>query len=113
MSTPTVKPIKVGDSIVIVGTYRQNGVPTSITPYTVTSQVRNSSGVLVMTFVVTPANQAVSPGIFSLAPAVNPPVPAMLVDVMSCDIQFVTTATGIVRSSQTFLIPFVSEITVP
>ena len=113
MSTPTVKPIKIGDSIILVGTYRQAGVPTSITPFTVTSQLKDSVGTLVLNFVVTPANQGTSPGMFSMEPAVNPPVPAMALDVMSCDIQFVTTATGIVRSSQTFLIPFVSEITVP
>jgi len=113
MSTPTVKPIKIGDSIILVGTYRQAGVPTDITPFTVTSQLRDSSGTLVLDFVVTPANQVTNPGVFSMEPAINPPVPAMELDVMSCDIQFVTTASGVVRSSQTFLIPFVAEITTP
>ena len=114
MSTyPTLEPIKTGDSVALACVYKLNNVPTSVTQYTITSQLRGSNGSLLLNFIVTKDNQTTNPGLFRLSTSPNPPSPALPIDMCRCDIQFVTTADGTVRSSQTFFVPVESQITVP
>lgn len=105
--TPTIQPIKRGDTFTLACTYKQNGVVYDVTNFTIRSQVRDSSGALVEELAVTKANQAANPGVFVLAAADPMDWP---VDLLSCDIQF-SDAEGVVRSTQTFQIPVVEDIT--
>ena len=112
MAVPTLTPIKVNDTLSLACIYKQNGTPTDLSIYTITAQLRDSSYALMLDFVVTKGNQSTDPGLFMLSTAQNPPSPALPVDVLQCDIQFVNTVTGVIRSSQTFYLPVEPEITV-
>jgi hypothetical protein len=113
MSLPTLSPVKTGDTLSLVCVYKQNDVPADLSGFTITSQLRDSNMNLILNFVVTKANQTTDPGVFTLSTASNPPSPALPIDVLQCDIQFVTTASGVIRSSQTFYLPVEPEVTIP
>jgi len=110
---PSLSPIKVGDTLSLACIYKVDGVPTDLTPYTITAMLKTSADVLVLTFVVTKAVQGTDPGVFVLSTVPNPPSPELPIDALRCDIQFVTTATGVVRSSQTFILPVEQQVTTP
>ena len=105
--TPMISPIKRGDTFTLACTYKQNGAASSVADLTIRSQVRDSSGALVEELTATKANQTTSPGVFVLSAAdpMNWPV-----DVLSCDIQF-SDSEDVVRSTQTFQIPVVEDVT--
>jgi hypothetical protein len=104
---PIISPVKRGDTFTLACTYKQNGVVFNVTPFTIRSQVRDSSGALVEELTATKANQTTNTGVFVLSAADPMDWP---VDVLSCDIQFAD-GDGIVRSTQTFKIPVVEDVT--
>lgn len=104
--TATISPIKRGDSFLLACTYKQNGVATDVSPYTIRSQVRDSSNALVQELSVSKANQTTNPGVFVLSGGVTSGWP---IDLLRCDIQF--TENGTVRSTQTFFIPVEEDVT--
>ena len=105
--TPMISPIKRGDTFTLACTYKQNGVVYDVTNFTIRSQVRDSEGMLVSELTVTKADQSTNPGVFVLAAA---GATAWPVDILSCDIQF-SDSEGVVRSTQTFKIPVVEDVT--
>lgn len=105
--TPMISPIKRGDTFTLACTYKQNGVVYDVTNFTIRSQVRYSTGALVEELTVTKADQTTNPGVFVLAAADPMDWP---VNILSCDIQF-SDGDGVVRSTQTFKIPVVEDIT--
>lgn len=105
--TPMLSPIKRGDTFTLACTYKQNGVVYDVTNFTIRSQVRYSTGALVAELTVTKADQTTNPGVFVLAAADPMDWP---VKILSCDIQF-SDGDGVVRSTQTFQIPVVEDIT--
>lgn len=100
----SIDQIKQGDTFQLNGIYKIDGVATSLTLYTITSQVRDARDNLIASLSVTkdPSNT----GHFSLS--------AGEIDWKAatyyCDIQFIDND-DFVRSSETFLIPVIKEIT--
>jgi len=104
--TPSLQPIKQGDSFLLSCTYQENGQPVDVTDYAIQSQVRDSVGTLLQTLLVVKQDQAFYPGKFTLDGGVI----AWPVDLLACDIQTIN-GDGFVRSSQTFSIPIISDVT--
>lgn len=102
----TINAIKTGDTLDLYGTYKIDGVATSLAGYTITSQVRDSRGTLIDAFTVSLMDQGLLPGGFKLS-AGEIDWPA---GTYKCDIEFVD-GTDFVRSSETFLIPVEQDIT--
>lgn len=100
-----IQPIKRGDTFVVVCTYKEDGTATSVTPFTIRSQVRNARGELTQELTVTKADQVVSVGQFSLSAGAVTWNPGQY----QCDIEF--SNAGTVRSTQTFYIPVAQDIT--
>lgn len=105
-STPTIAPIKRGDSFNMSCVYKENGVPANLTQYTINSQLRDSADNLVQTLIATKADQSSLPGAFALSAIDTSVFP---IDLLRCDIQFVEGQT--VRSTQTFFIPVEEDVT--
>lgn len=103
---PTINPIKRGDSFLMACTYKQDGVSTSVQPYTIRAQVRDSSDNLVQELTVEKADQTTNPGVFILSAGV---ISAWPIDLLRCDIQFAEGQT--IRSTQTFYIPVEEDVT--
>lgn len=106
---PMVSPVKQGDTLTFACTYKENGSPVDVTNFTIRAQLRDSSDNLVLELPVSKANQTTNPGVFVLG-SNTPPNPELPVDELSCDIQF-TDGDGVVRSTQTFNIPIVEDVT--
>lgn len=104
--TPSIQPIKRGDSFLMACVYKEGGVATNVTNYTIRSQVRNSSDALVQQLAVTKADQSTDPGAFVLAAGV---IDSWPIDLLRCDIEF--SEGGTVRSTQTFMIPVLEDVT--
>lgn len=100
----SIDPIKQGDTFQLNGIFKIDGVATSLDLYTIKSQVRDSRDNLIAELSVTkdPSNT----GYFSLSAGEIDWKPATYY----CDIEFVDDD-DFVRSSETFLIPVVKEIT--
>lgn len=105
-TTPTIKPIKRGDSFNMACTYKENGTPANLTQYTINSQLRDSGDNLVQALLVTKADQSSLPGAFVLSAIDTSVFP---IDLLRCDIQFVEGTTT--RSTQTFFIPVEEDVT--
>jgi hypothetical protein len=102
----SLAPIKRGDTLIINGVYKVGGVPESLTGWTVASQVRDRRKTLVETFAILLGDQIIDPGSFSLsAGEINWKAGDYL-----CDIEFID-PTGFVRSTDTFIIPVLEDIT--
>lgn len=104
--TPQIQPIKRGDSFLMVCVYKVGGDPADVTSYTIRSQVRNSSDELIEELTVIKADQSLEPGKFVLDAGIITDWP---IDLLRCDIEF--SEEGTVRSTQTFLIPVVEDVT--
>lgn len=102
-----LSPIKRGDTFILACTYKQDGVPTSVELFTIRAQVRDSSENLVQELNVAKPDQEVSPGVFVLSAGQINDWP---LDLLRCDIQF-SDEEGVVRSTQTFYIPVVEDVT--
>lgn len=105
---PRTKEFKRGDTFLLTCTYKVSGVATSVSGFTIRSQIRNKFGQLVATMTATLANQSTSPGVFYLAPTVAN-TSAWDVGDLSCDVEI--TNGGVIRSTLTFLVPVVDDIT--
>lgn len=103
---PKLEPIKTGDALSLPCTYKLDGVAYSVETYTIRSQIRDSSGALVAELVVTKLDQALNVGGFVLSAASTS---NWKTDLMRCDIQI--TEAGSPRSSETFLIPIIGDVT--
>ena len=104
---PMISPVKIGDSFTMACVYKQNDTPVNVSDFIIRSQIRDSLTVLVVELTVTKANQITNPGVFilSIAGVIDWPI-----DILFCDIQF-SDSENIIRSTQTFLIPVVEDIT--
>jgi hypothetical protein len=105
--TLTISPVKKGDTFTLACTYKQDGTAFSVADLTIRSQIRDSDGNLVIELPVSKANQTTHPGVFVLGNATPPNFP---IDVLTCDIQF-SDVDGVVKSTQTFKIPVVEDVT--
>lgn len=106
---PTLSPIKQGDTFTLACAYKENGVAVNITDFTIRAQLRDSTGDLILELPVSKANQTTNPGVFVLG-SNTPPSPPFPIDELSCDIQF-SDADDVVRSTQTFNVPVVEDVT--
>lgn len=106
--TSRVSDFKRGDTFQLTCTYKVDGVATSVTGFTIRSQLRNKLGGLVATLTATPANQTTSPGVFYLAPA-SADTSGWDVGDLSCDVEI--TNGGVVRSTVTFVVPVLDDVT--
>jgi hypothetical protein len=98
--------VKRGDTFILTGVYKVDGDPTSLTTYTVTSQVRDAKLTLIQQLTVTKGNQTTDPGSFTLSAGVITWRPGTYL----CDVQFIE-ASGFVRSTETFYVPIEQDIT--
>lgn len=110
MTYPRTAPLKVGDTFGLTATYKVAGVPTAITSESFTSQIRTEDGSLVTDLSVTVLNQSTYPGKFQLAVVEGGSTQNWPADAdLYCDIQVING--GVVRSTETFVIPTVQDIT--
>jgi hypothetical protein len=110
MTQLTTPPFKRGDTFALSGVFRQNGVAMQLSTQSIRSQLRTSTGQLVATLAASiDPDQTVNPGRFYLAlsdPSLsaNFPAPANLY----CDVE--VHDGGMVRSTETFVVPVVPDI---
>lgn len=104
----TIAPFKRGDTFSLACTWKVDNTPTDITGLTITSQIRASSGALIVELRVVAENQTTNPGKYALVP-VNPDTHLWPIGDAYCDIQ--VDDQGVDRSSETFLIPIIEDIT--
>ena len=102
---PTISPVKKGDTFTLVGTYKQDNVPADITSFDIRAQVRDARGALVDELVITKADQLTDIGVFTVSGGNIDWLPGEY----QCDIEF--SNGGTVRSTQTFFIPVVQDVT--
>lgn len=105
-TTPTIEPIKRGDSFNLACEYKENNVPVGVQQVTIRAQVRDSSDNLVQELTVQKADQSANPGVFVLQAGT---ISGWPIDLLRCDIQFSEEQT--VRSTQTFMIPVEEDVT--
>lgn len=108
MKAERTSDFKRGDTFLLTCTYKVSGVATSVTGFTIRSQIRDRFGHLVATLNASLANQSTNPGVFYLSPAVAD-TSAWDVGDLSCDIEI--TNGGVIRSTITFIVPVVDDIT--
>lgn len=101
-----IKNFKRGDTMLLTVTYKVDGTPTSIASIDIASQIRTQSGALIDSMVVTKSES--STGVFTLAPT-NSDTSNWPIGNLLCDIEF--TQSGNIRSTETFGIVVVEEIT--
>lgn len=101
-------PFKRGDTFSLKCTWKVDGIPTDITGLTITSQVRAANGTLIAELAPVPDNQTANPGGYALV-AINPDTSGWPVGNAYCDIQI--DDQGIDRSSDTFVIPVIEDVT--
>lgn len=101
----SIKNFKRGDTMLLTVTYKVDGTPADISNINIASQVRTQSGTLVAAMVVTKLE---STGQFTMAPTGADTSEWPLGNLL-CDIEF--TQSGNIRSTETFGIVVVEEIT--
>lgn len=99
---------KRGDSFMLACTHKVNGVPTSVTAFNIQAQIRTASNELISTLDAIAENQTASPGAFHLSPQ-NEDTSTWPIGPLYCDIQI--TSGGVTRSTSTFVVPVVKDIT--
>jgi hypothetical protein len=109
MSYPSLPDFKRGDTFSLTCTYKTDGVPTSVAGFDIKAQIRQTSKKLVANMTVTFADQSTSPGVFVLMPTGS--TQDWPVEILLCDIQI--TQGGATRSTNTFAVPVVKDITLP
>lgn len=103
----SILPFKRGDTFSLACTWKDGGVATSVAGLTIASQIRTHGTLnLVATLEVVVDDQVLSPGVFAL---VARDTSAWPVGAMVCDIEI--TQDGIVRSSESFLVPVAEGVT--
>jgi hypothetical protein len=106
---PTLSQFKRGDTFALVCIYKVDGVPTSIAGFDVRSQLRRTNKTLVADFTANIANQSTDPGKFTLTPDTD--TEDWPIETLVCDIEI--SQAGTIRSTQTFAVPVVRDITLP
>jgi hypothetical protein len=101
-----IGPFKRNDTFVIACVYKESGIGSDVTAYTIRSQLRNSLDSLVEELVVAKADQTISPGFFTLT---APSTASWPIDMLRCDIQ-ISSGTS-VRSTKTFFVSVEGDIT--
>ena len=101
-----IKNFKRGDTMLLTVTYKVDGIPTSISTIDIASQIRTQYGTLIDSMIVTKSGS--STGVFTLAPS-DSDTSAWPLGNLLCDIEF--TQSGNIRSTETFGIVVVEEIT--
>lgn len=104
----TLPPFKRGDTFAFACTYKAAGVPSSVDGFVIQSQIRTFTKQLVANLVATLADQTISLGAFTLTPQVTD-TSGWIVGDHVCDIQI--TQAGVTRSSITFVLPVVEDVT--
>jgi len=108
---PQLQKFKSGDTLILSGVYRNNGTPSSLTGYTIRSQIRKN-GTLICEVNVEIADQTVEVNIGKFTMRVESGTTASWAPgTYSCDIEF--TVDSVVRSTETFDIPVIKGITEP
>jgi len=97
---------KRGDTFSLTGTFKQNGVPFSLTGVIVTSQLRKADGTLIENLTYT---QLPNIGEFTIS-ATAAQAALWPIEVLLCDIQYVF-IDGTKESSETFYIQILQDIT--
>jgi hypothetical protein len=97
---------KKGNTFLAACTYKELGIVTSVADIDIYSQVRDEFGLLVCSLNVEKANQITNKGVFYLRTSHTSNWPE---GNLACDIRFENT--GNIRSTQTFFIPVIDEIT--
>lgn len=102
---------KIGDTLLLSGVYKINGIATSLENYVIRSELRKKGDLITEFDVVIPnQSQLANVGLFTMtidADTTSSWSPGLYV----CDIEF--TVDGIVRSTETFEIPVIEGITRP
>ena len=108
----TIQPIKRGDTFAIVCTYKQEGQPVDVTPFFIRAQVRDLRNQLIAELAVAklpidtgPTGPDDNTGKFTLSAGNIDWLPGQY----QCDIEF--SNGGNVRSTDTFFIPVVADVT--
>lgn len=96
---------KRGDTLSLAGTYKVDGVATSVAAMTIRSQVRQFSGDLTQELTVT---KTAGVGTFTLSATATQTVVWPLTT-LKCDIEF--SLSGVVQSTETFSIAVQEDIT--
>lgn len=104
----SIAPFKRGDTFSLSCTWKVENQPTSIVGLTINSQIRSGAGALVATLQVVPDDQITNPGKYALIPT-NPDTSKWPLGNAYCDIQ--VDDQGIDRSSETFVIPIIEDVT--
>lgn len=107
---------KRGDTFSQSLVWKVDGVPVSLTGKTGKAEMRSKDDDSLRTsFVFTAdADQAANPGVFVLSKSHSDPTDGTrkwAVESAKCDVQFTTTATGAVSSSETFTIRVIADVT--
>lgn len=101
-------PFKRGDTFSLTCTWKVDGAAVDITGLTITSQLRSADGGLIDDLRVVAGNQTTNTGQFTLLPTDVSTAAWPLGDAY-CDIQ--VDDQGIDRSSETFIVPIVEDVT--
>jgi hypothetical protein len=96
---------KRGDTLSLAGTYKVEGVASSVSAMTIRSQVRQFSGDLVQDLTVV---KSAGVGTFSLS-ATAAQTAAWPLTTLKCDIEF--SLSGVVQSTETFSIAVQEDVT--
>lgn len=105
----TLAPFKRGDTFSLACTWKQLGVATTVTGLVIAAQIRNLIGMtLIVDLAVVVSDQSINPGAFILVPAISD-TSAWPIGSLICDLQITNGTT--IRSSDSFLIPVIEDIT--
>jgi hypothetical protein len=105
---PVLPPFKRGDTFMFSCLHKVDGAPASVAEFAILAQIRTRLGVLVATLVPVVADQSEEPGRFYLRPE-DADTSGWPVGRHSGDIQI--TEGGVTRSTATFTLPVVEDMT--
>ena len=103
---------KRGDTVSIGALWRSGGTPVDLTDITITSQVRPTADdvTVTLTFTITKADQTTNPGEYTLG--ADAATTALLTPGnYVCDVQYVEDVGGVTRSTETFSVVVLPDVT--
>jgi hypothetical protein len=106
--TVSLPKFKRGDTFALTCIYKQEGIAHDLTNITIKCQIREAT-ILVTDLDVTKANQTTNAGVFVLTPSVGDTTTWPSGNLL-CDIQF--TEGGVVRSTETFFVSLIEQVTI-
>jgi hypothetical protein len=101
----SLAPFKRGDTLTLTCIYKEDGEPQNIAAFEIVSQCRRANGQLVFDFEVTKDVGVV--GKFTMTPDIG--TETLPIDELKIDIEI--RDGDLIRSTQTFLLPIVEDIT--